>query len=1009
MIFLLLLLLALWLGRQRIATHLVDEHLAKAHVPAAYRITRLTPFTQRIEDVRIGDPAHPDLVARRIDLSWRYGLNGPVLSAVDADGVRLAGQVSDGKLSLGTIDRLLPQSSSGGPALPDVTATIADTHVALATPAGFIGAWLTGSGSLADGFAGTAAIDAPTLAFGGCRIGRTGARLAIRIADRSPHLLGPVTINSAACRPQSLAIGAGTIQADMTLAPTLERGDGHVTLTGFAGRAGAIGFGAASGTIGLTGGVQDAHGRIDLKLAGLHSAVAHAGTASIAGTYRFGSAETRFDGAIGLAALAARRDIATAVMSGTRVAAGTPLGPIAARIAAPIGSMLAGADVVAQIGYAGNGTRQSLRIDQAVARTRRGDRLTLDGTGAIDGRTWTFTGHLAGKALPTLTLDGGRSGPKAPLTAMVRMTPYAADGARLAVAPIRISSAGGTTRIATTATLTGPLGSGSIEGLTVPIAATFAASGALHVGEGCTPIGFTRLQLASLTLDPGRVTVCGQPLLLRSPDGATRIAITANDVALKGRTGTAPLTLAAARLDLTGTTRFTAEQLAITLGAPEDDPTRLAIARLDGSLGEGGLAGTFGDAAGSIRHMPLALSGATGSWRLDQGALHLAGALGVADRADAPRFVPLTAGGVKLSLVDGRIDASASLHSPRYDTPVATVTLTHDLASGKGGARFDMPALTFVKNRFQPEMLTPLTLGIIANTGGTITGKGRIDWSADTLTSSGDFHTDRIDLAAAFGPVSGISGSVHFTDLLGLVTAPHQEAHIAEINPGVIVADGVVHYQLLGSDRVQVEDAVWPFAGGTLSLQPSLLDFSLTGQRRLTFQVAKLDAGAFIQQLDFPNISATGTFDGQLPIIFDASGGRIEGGVLKSEKGGRLAYVGELSNAELGTMGKLAFDALKAIRYSTLSISLDGKLDGEIVSRVGFQGVRQVTANSSLVARLVHNLPFRFNIEIHAPFRGLVGSAQAYMNPGLLLRDAVKPAPATPPAGVQPVDSGPVR
>ncbi len=68
-----------------------------------------------------------------------------------------------------------------------------------------------------------------------------------------------------------------------------------------------------------------------------------------------------------------------------------------------------------------------------------------------------------------------------------------------------------------------------------------------------------------------------------------------------------------------------------------------------------------------------------------------------------------------------------------------------------------------------------------------------------------------------------------------------------------------------------------------------------------------------------------------------------------------------------------------------------------------------MTANSSLVARLVHNLPFRFNIEIHAPFRGLVGSAQAYMNPGLLLRDAVKPAPATPPAGVQPVDSGPVR
>jgi hypothetical protein len=301
-------------------------------------------------------------------------------------------------------------------------------------------------------------------------------------------------------------------------------------------------------------------------------------------------------------------------------------------------------------------------------------------------------------------------------------------------------------------------------------------------------------------------------------------------------------------------------------------------------------------------------------------------------------------------------------------------------------------------------------LGVIANVVGTVSGDGRIDWGAGGVTSSGTFGTNRVDLAAAFGPVTGIKGQIHFTDLLGLVTAPHQEATIAEINPGVSVTNGVVHYQLTGASRVQVEDAVWPFAGGTLRLDPSLLEFDEHAERRLTFRVEGLDAAAFVQQLDFPNIAATGTFDGVLPMIFDHEGGRIEKGMLRARPGGgTLAYVGELTNAQLGTMGKLAFDALKAIRYSNLEISMDGRLDGEMISRVRFTGVRQATPEQAFIARLIRNLPFRFNIEIRAPFRGLVGSARAYIDPRLLLTpDRLKAATPGEPA-VQSPASGAMR
>jgi len=95
---------------------------------------------------------------------------------------------------------------------------------------------------------------------------------------------------------------------------------------------------------------------------------------------------------------------------------------------------------------------------------------------------------------------------------------------------------------------------------------------------------------------------------------------------------------------------------------------------------------------------------------------------------------------------------------------------------------------------------------------------------------------------------------------------------------------------------------------------------------------------------------------------------------------------------------------LKAIRYSSLDISLDGRLDGEMVSRVRFTGVREATPEQSLITRLIRNLPFRFNIQIRAPFRGLVGSARAYMDPRLLLNQTQPTAPS-PPATTTPAES----
>ncbi len=76
----------------------------------------------------------------------------------------------------------------------------------------------------------------------------------------------------------------------------------------------------------------------------------------------------------------------------------------------------------------------------------------------------------------------------------------------------------------------------------------------------------------------------------------------------------------------------------------------------------------------------------------------------------------------------------------------------------------------------QPSDLTKLTYGVIADVAGTVSGEGHIRWNGEGVTSDGVFRTAGTDLAAAFGPVTGIAGEIRFTDLLNLETAPGQIA-----------------------------------------------------------------------------------------------------------------------------------------------------------------------------------------------------------------------------------------
>ncbi|MDB5695793.1 MAG: hypothetical protein JWN21_1336 [Sphingomonas bacterium] len=990
---LLLALAGLWLARKPLASGYADRFLASKGVPARYQVADLGFGRQRLTNVVLGDPADPDLVADWLEARTTVGFGGATLTSVRGGRVRLRARLADGHLSLGTIDRLLPPPSGRAFALPALNVDVEDARVRLETPLGVAALKLAGSGRLDEGFAGTVAIVSERLASGTCGVGSLAGVFRTRSlgGKRGVTLKGPMRADRVACGGATVATLRSTIDATWAVGQPSGSTVAAQVLSGAVGHRLAR-AGGAEGAVTLVhggGAAFTADGTLALREV--------RGGGGNAGQLRFAGKLTNAKDAVvsyrGKVAVA-DADAAALVPRFGDVAAGTPIAPLLARVQAAVGSAARRFSAEGEL-MALFGARTQIDLRALSARAASGARAVLaDGEGLAwrSGGAVRLDGRLdvTGGGLPTLSARVAERGDGRRFT--VTMQPYATDGARLAVTPVTVVSEGNALSVRTVATLSGPLGDGRVDGLTVPVDLV-RGPGGTFLNRSCSPVLWQRIAVSGLVLDPGGVRLCPTAgAMVRLANGRVDGGASLGATRLSGRLGSTPVTLAAtgARLRL-GDRGFALDGVQARLGQP-GRVTRIDIAMLEGRATANGIVGRFSGAGGQVGAVPLLLSDARGDWRLAGGRLALTGGLTVSDaQVDRPRLRPVPVRDVTLALGGALIEATGTVRAPTDGRLVANVRLTHNLTRGVGDATFTVPGLAFDKG-LQPDQLTPVTFGVVADVQGRVTGEGRIDWTPAGVTSTGRFRTADTDLAAAFGPVEGIAGEIRFTDLLALESAPGQRFTVASINPGIPVTDGIVTFQTLRNARVQVEGARWPFSGGTLTLEPSLLDFSAAAQRRLTFRIAGMAADQFLQRFAFKNLNATGTFDGTLPMIFDANGGRIENGRLTvREGGGTLAYVGPITQKDIGFWPNVAFQALKSLRYRSLNIVMNGPLAGEMVTQVRFAGISQgAGAKRSGIAGLVvgrlQRLPFVFNIRIEAPFRGLLDSTASFYDPKRLVQ-----------------------
>ena len=984
--------LAVWLQREPVTDLVVRRYFAANGIIAQARTARVDSGLLVFDDVRLGPATEPELTARRVTIELGWLRLTPAVRSVRFEGAVLQVRAGRGGISFGSLDRLIPPGRSTR--FPAIRLIAQSAIVRISTPAGPLVWRVDGGGRLDRDFRALAHLEPAALRLPNCN-GTTGAASVVLTTLKATFdASGSGSVDNIVCR------GVGISRVDWqatTAVPLSLTGLKTTTVLTIAStrwqalHSGILTISASSGgSLGALTGTWQLHG-VDLGTARDHAA-AFAGSGAVA----------QHSGGLTLSGGAT----ATGVMSNSAAASLPSLASwptLVVQLADRFRQATRATSIQARFS-AELGDRPEVRVTAASATSATGLRAKFDGPG-LDWTAAATTAdggfEVAAGGMPTIT---GAIVSRAGLsTGRFAVAPWQRGGDALTVSGGSFSIAQRRLSLGGTVLLSSTVAGGRIEGLRFPMAVVAdPATGSVGIGEGCAQMTLGHATFGNIVAGPLSLTLCpaASGPLVRLSGGKLASDVVLSGLAARGSAGNQPVTVVARplRLMLRGTSAAPvlatpAAALTVTIGHWHGGATIAgSMAYSDrGWTGDGTLRGV--DAVGPA----LVVHNGAAQWQLSKGAATVAGAEAtILDPTPMPRFAPLRLSKLAAQLQAGRVTGHGTIGlaigAAAAAQPLATVTGSFDLGDRSGRVALDS-ALTF-SPALQPLRISELARGIVANVTGEVISHADLVVTPAGLTGTGRVRLDGVSLAtAALGRVTGIDGQIAFDDLPKLHTLPHQTLHIFAVDPGIAVEAIVAEFQLLGSGDVAVERLSWPFTGGTMTVQPTLIRAGAT-RRSFTVLVDGLDAEAFLQRFELKNLNATGRFDGILPLIFDGATGRIEGGVLTARStGGLLQYVGDVGQGSMGAAGRLAFDALRKLRYRTMSLRLDGDLDGELVTGIDFTGTNELPIRpAGRLPLRAAGLPFKFGVTVRAPFRALLGTAASFTDARTVIR-AAKPAP----------------
>lgn len=356
------------------------------------------------------------------------------------------------------------------------------------------------------------------------------------------------------------------------------------------------------------------------------------------------------------------------------------------------------------------------------------------------------------------------------------------------------------------------------------------------------------------------------------------------------------------------------------------------------------------------------------TWTLEEGRLN--------DLARTPRFAPVRiAGDGTLSTESVRFDFLVS--DPGSLTFLGTVVGEYSMAAASADAVVNVGPLLFSETGLQPQEIIPSLKGVITNIVGSAEAEGRIAWRSGKLHSSATVQLDDIGLSTVVARIDQVSGSIEFSGLVPPMTAPAQSISVGSINAGFQLNDGTVGFAINGNGSVQIERAVWPFAGGAILLSSGLIEPG-AAEQELVLDVEEVDLSSLFGLLNLDGVSGTGTVSGRVPVTIRDGSPVITGAQLTTSGPGQLAYVGKGTGAIQEGQSALLFQALENFQYTGLTLSLDGNAQDRLNVKLNLAGANP---------ELYDGYPFVININTEASFAELLRSATLGANAIDIIRE----------------------
>jgi hypothetical protein len=296
-------------------------------------------------------------------------------------------------------------------------------------------------------------------------------------------------------------------------------------------------------------------------------------------------------------------------------------------------------------------------------------------------------------------------------------------------------------------------------------------------------------------------------------------------------------------------------------------------------------------------------------------------------------------------------------------------------------ARLDMPATQLGEGSADLLKLVPGLATSVSKLSGTLALTLAADWSGAAPTSHGTIVLKDIGATTPNFTLEGLDTTIALTGLGPLSTADGQIVTMKRLLVGVPLTDGRITVGLDRHHKLNITDAHWSLAGGTVGTYDQQLDLYGPDQN-LAVVVKGVALAELLTLANVNGLSAEGTVEGAIPLRRAKDIIRIEHGVLQTSTAGVLRYdpadTPSFLRGQPGEGTAILRDALKDFRYQQLSLTIDGDLGGEEQIKLKLNG-----ANPTLYG----GLPVALNVNLSGALDSIArSSVEAYTNPAKTVR-----------------------